>query len=104
MEEYPASRIDPSISQVLHIKIQALTLDHLRSEIWGGGYSDYLEYDFPQDEGYESDAIMVRQKLANMTAKTGKYDGDQLFHAISRDNNTTTVHFMFCLHLKLEVT
>ena len=39
-----------------------------------------------------------------MTTETGKYAGDQLFHAISHDNYTTTVHFMYFLHHKLEAT
>ena len=30
-----------------------------------------------------------------MTAKTGKYSRDQLFHAISRENDSTTVNFMY---------
>ena len=55
-------------------------------------YSDHLEYELPQDEGHESKPITLQQYLANMTAKTGKYAGDQLFHATTRDNNSTTVH------------
>ena len=39
-----------------------------------------------------------------MTAKSGKYAGDQLFHAISRDNNPTTVHFMYLPYNKVEAT
>ena len=39
-----------------------------------------------------------------MTAKTGKYAGDQLFHAISRDNDPTAVHFMYFPHHKVEAT
>ena len=39
-----------------------------------------------------------------MTAKSGKYAGDQLFHAISRDNNPTTVQFMYSPHNKVEAT
>ena len=37
-----------------------------------------------------------------MTAKTDKYAGDKLFHAISRDNDPTTVHFMYFPHHKVE--
>ena len=48
----------------------------------GGVYSDSIEYDLPQDEGYKSNPITFLQYLANMTVKTGKYSGDQLFHAI----------------------
>ena len=33
------SRIDPSISQIRHVKMQALIIDHLISKIWGGIYS-----------------------------------------------------------------
>ena len=33
-----------------------------------------------------------------MTAKMGKYVRDQLFHAISRHNNSTTVNFMYFTH------
>ena len=39
-----------------------------------------------------------------MTAKTGKYDGDQLFHAIFHDNYSTIVHFMYFPHHKVEAT
>ena len=39
-----------------------------------------------------------------MTAKTGKYSGDQLFHAVYCDNDTTTVHFMYFPHHKVEST
>ena len=39
-----------------------------------------------------------------MTAKTGYYAGDQLFHAIYRDNDPTTAHFMFLTHHKFEAT
>ena len=51
----------------------------------GGNLSDHLEYDLPQGKGYESYPITIRKYLENRTAKTGKYAGDQLFHAISRD-------------------
>ena len=44
------------------------------------------------------------QYLANMSTKMGKCAGDQLFHAISCDNNPTTVHFMNFPHHKVEVT
>ena len=37
-----------------------------------------------------------------MTAKTEKYTRDQLFHAISCDNNPTTVHFMYFRNHKVE--
>ena len=37
-----------------------------------------------------------------MTAKTGKYSGDQLLRAISHDKNPTTLHFMYFPHHKLE--
>ena len=50
-------RLDTSISQVFHVKIQALITDHLISQILGGIYSDHLENDLPQDEGDESDPI-----------------------------------------------
>ena len=36
-----------------------------------------------------------------MTAKTVKYAGDQLFHAIYHDNNPTTVHFIYFPHHKI---
>ena len=39
-----------------------------------------------------------------MTAKTGKYDGDQLFHAIYCDNDPTTIHFMYFPHHEVEST
>ena len=51
------SILDPYISQCCHVKIQALITDHLISKIWGKIYSDYLEYDLPQDEVDESDPI-----------------------------------------------
>ena len=70
----------------------------------GGIYSYHLEYDLPQDEGKKSDPITFRQCLANMTAKTGKYAGDQLFHEISRDKDPTTVRFMYLHHNKVEAT
>ena len=34
----------------------------------------------------------------------GKYVGDQLFHAISRDNDPTTVHFMYFPNHNVEAT
>ena len=34
----------------------------------------------------------------------GKYSGDQLFRAISRDNNTTTLYFIYFPHHKVEPT
>ena len=43
----------------------------ISKRLGGGGYSDHLEYDLPQDEGDESERITFRQYLANMTAKTG---------------------------------
>ena len=39
-----------------------------------------------------------------MTAKTGKYAGEQLFHAISRDNDPTTVQLMYFPHHNIEAT
>ena len=39
-----------------------------------------------------------------MTTKKGTYDGDQPFHAIFRDKDITTVHFMYLSHHKLEAT
>ena len=68
-------------------------MDHLISKIWGKFYSEHLKYDLTQYEGDESDLITLRQYLSNLTAKKGEYAGDQLFHAISCDNNPTTVHF-----------
>ena len=67
-------------------------------------YSNHLGYDLLQYEGDESNHIIFQQHLANMTAKTGKYAGDQLFHAISCDNNPTTVYFMYFPHDKVEAT
>ena len=72
------SRLDPSIFQVSHVKIQALITDHQISKIWGGVYSDHLEYDLPQDKVDESDPITFKQYLAYNTVKTGKHFGDQL--------------------------
>ena len=37
-----------------------------------------------------------------MTAKMGNYVRDQLFHAISRHNNSTTVNFMYFTHDMIE--
>ena len=37
-----------------------------------------------------------------MTAKTGKYAGDQLLHTISCDNDPTTVQFMYLPHHMVE--
>ena len=37
-----------------------------------------------------------------MTVKTGKYPGDKLFHVIPCDNDTTTIHFMYVNHHKIE--
>ena len=39
-----------------------------------------------------------------MTAKIGKYAGDQLFHEISRDNNPITLNFIYFTHHKVEAT
>ena len=90
--------------QVIHVKMQALIIDQLISKIWGKIYSNHLKYELPQDKGYEYDPITFRQYLANMTVKIGKYAGDKLYHAISRDNNPTTVNFMFSPHHKVEAT
>ena len=94
------SILDPYLSQVRYVKMQALITDHLISKIWGKFYSEHLKYDLTQYEGDESDLITLRQYLANMTGKTGKYAVDQLFHAISRDNNPTTVHLCILLIIR----
>ena len=39
-----------------------------------------------------------------MTVKTGKYVGDQLLHAISCDNDTAIVNFMYFPHHMVEAT
>ena len=39
-----------------------------------------------------------------MTARTVKYSGYQLFHAISYDNDTTTVHVIYFPRHKVEAT
>ena len=65
-------------------------------------YSNHLEYELSQDEEDKSDLITFQKYLANMTAKTEKYTRDQLFHAISCDNNPTTVHFMYFRNHKVE--
>ena len=57
------SIFDPYISQVLHVKMQAPITEHLISKIWGGIYSDHLEYKLPQDEGDDSDPITFRKQL-----------------------------------------
>ena len=101
MVGYSGSRLDPSISKVCHIKMQAIITYHLISKIWGEFYSDHLEYELPQDERDKSEPITFRQYLANMTAKIVKHSRDQLFHAISRDNNPTTVYFMYFPHEKV---
>ena len=95
------SRLDPSISKFCHVKMQALITDHLISKTWGKFYSDHLKYDLPQYKGDESNPILFRKYLAKMTAKTRKYVRDKLFHAISRDNDTTTVNFMYFIHHKV---
>ena len=96
------SRLDPSISQVRHVKMQLQIKDNLISKRWGEIYSDHLGYDLPQDMRDESEPITFQQYLANINSKTGKYSGDQLFQAISCDNNPTTVKFMYSPHHKVE--
>ena len=76
----------------------------ISKRLGGGGYSDHLEYDLPQDEGDEYEHITFRQYLANMTTKTGKYAGDRLFHTISHDNEPTTVHFIYFPNHKIEAS
>ena len=98
------SILDPSMLQVHHVKMQALTTDHLIPKRCGEIYLDHLQYDFPQYEGGESGPITFRQYLANMTCKMGKCAGDQIFHAISCDNNPTNLHLMYFPHRKLEST
>ena len=39
-----------------------------------------------------------------LNAKMGKYAGDQLFHAISRDKDPITVYFIYFSHHKIEAT
>ena len=46
--------------------MQAPIKEHLISKIWGGVYSDHLEYELPQDEGDESDPITFKQYLGNI--------------------------------------
>ena len=41
--------------------MQALIQDHLISKIWVDIYSDHIEYELPQDEGYEFDLITYQQ-------------------------------------------
>ena len=60
MVGFSGSRLDPSLSQVFHVKTQALITDHLISKIWGGIYPDHVEYDLPKDKGDESDPITFR--------------------------------------------
>ena len=84
--------------------MQALIIDNLISKIWGGVYSEHLKYYLPQDEVDESEPITFRKYVSNVTAKTGKYAGDPLFHAIPRDKNSTTVNFMYFPHHRLEAT
>ena len=69
MEGSSGPRLDPSISQVCHVKIQGLITDQLISKIWGGIYSDHLGYDLPQEKGDEYYPITLRQYLANVAAK-----------------------------------
>ena len=52
----------------------------------------------------ELNPIAFQQYLANITAKTVKYAGDQLFFAISHDKDSNTVYFMYLYHNKVEVT
>ena len=70
----------------------------------GKFYSEHLKYDYPQDEGDESDPITFQQYLSNMTEKTGKYARDHLFHVIYRDNDPTIIHFIYFTHHKVEAT
>ena len=98
------SILDPSISQVRHVKVQVLTTDHLISKRLGGIYSDHLEYYLPQYKGDESNPITFRHYLANMTAKTGNYARDKLFYATSLENNPITLHFMYFPHHMVEAT
>ena len=104
MVGFSGSRLNTSISQVIHIKMQALITDHLIPQIWGEIYSDHLKYDLPQDEGDEYNTTKFQKYLSNMTAKTGKYTGDQIFHTISSDKYPTTIHFMYFTHHKVEAT
>ena len=97
-----SSRLDVSISQIFHVKMQTLISNHLISKCWVGIYSDRFEDSLPQDVGDESDPITPRKYLASMTAKMGKYARYQLFHAISRDKNPTTVNVMYLTHNKVE--
>ena len=96
------SRVEYFILQVRHVKLKSLVTDHLIFKRWGGFYSDHLGYDLLQDKGDESNPITFRQYFANMTTKTGKYAGDQLFQAISRDSDPTTKLFMCFTHHKVE--
>ena len=84
--------------------MQALIIEHLISKRWGVFYLDHSDYDLPQYKGDGYNPITFWKYLSNMTAKTGKYSGDQLFHAISRYNDPTTVYFIYFPHCKLEAT
>ena len=55
------SRLDPSILQVHYVKSQELIIDHLIYKRWGEIYSDHLKYDFPKDEGDESNTITFQK-------------------------------------------
>ena len=98
--------LDPSTSQVIHIKMKSLIIDHLISKLLGGGGRDsyHLKYYLPQDKGDESNPITFLQYLANITEKMVKHVRYQLIHAISRDNDATTVHFIYFPHHKVEET
>ena len=61
------SRLDPSISKVCHVKIQALITDQLIPKRWREFVSNHIEYKLPQDEGDESNPIKFREYLADMT-------------------------------------
>ena len=98
------SILHPSISQFIHVKTKALITNHLIFKHWEEVYSYHLEYDIPQCEGDEYDPIVFRQYLANITANMSKYARDQLSHAIYRNNDPTTVHFMLFTHHNLEAT
>ena len=55
-------------------------------------------------DGDESNPSTFRQYVASMTANMVTYARDQLFHTLCRNNDPTTVHFLYFPHNNLEAT
>ena len=61
-----SNKLDTSVSQVRHVKMQALVMDHMISKHWGEIYLGRLEYEVTQDKEIFNTTIKFRELLDTM--------------------------------------